>query len=36
MFASTVKPVIRGHLWDKKGALLSYKTGDLLIGVHFI
>jgi hypothetical protein len=30
----TVKPVLRGHLWDKEK--WSFKTGDLLIEVQFI
>ena len=30
----TVKPVLRGHLWDKKKG--SFMTGDLLKEVQFI
>ena len=30
----TVKPALRGHLWDKKN--WPYKTGDLLKEVQFI
>jgi hypothetical protein len=30
----TVKPVLRGHLWDKKK--WSFKTGDILKEVQFI
>ena len=32
--ASTVKPVLRGHIWDKEK--VAYKTGDLLKEVQFI
>jgi hypothetical protein len=32
-FISTVKPVLRGHLWDNEK--LSFKTSDLLKEVHF-
>jgi hypothetical protein len=32
--AYTVKPVLRGHLWDKEK--LSSKTGDVLREVQFI
>jgi hypothetical protein len=30
----TVKPVLRGHLWDKEK--YPFKTGDLLKEVQFI
>jgi len=30
----TVKPVLRGHPWDKEN--WSFKTGDLLKEVQFI
>ena len=30
----TVKPVLRGHLWDNEER--SFKTGDLLKEVQFI
>jgi hypothetical protein len=30
----TVKPVLRGHLWDNEK--VAYKTGDLLKEVKFI
>jgi len=30
----TVKPVLRGHFWDKEKR--PYKTGDLLKEVQFI
>ena len=31
---STLKPVLRGHLWDKEK--VPYKTGDLLKEVQFL
>ena len=31
---TTVKPVLRGHLWDKEK--WPYKSGDLLKEVQFI
>ena len=31
---STVKPILRGHHWDK--TKYPFKTGDLLKGVQFI
>jgi hypothetical protein len=33
-FNNAVKPVLRGHLWDKKR--WPYKTGDLLKEVQII
>ena len=33
MFIVTVKPVLRGHIWDKEK--WPYKTGDLLKEVKF-
>jgi hypothetical protein len=35
LFIYTVKPVLRGHLWDKEKMALYYKTGDLLNEVQF-
>ena len=32
----TVKPVLRGHLWDKEKEKWSLKTDDLLKEVQFI
>ena len=32
---TVVKPVLRGHLWDKE-RVWPYKTGDLLKEVKFI
>jgi hypothetical protein len=34
IFHYTVKPVLRGHLWEKERC--PYKTGDLLNEVQFI
>jgi hypothetical protein len=34
MILNTVKPVLRGHLWDKEKKW-PYKTGDLLKEVQF-
>jgi len=33
-YLNTVKPVLRGHLWDQEK--VAYKTGDLSKEVQFI
>ena len=32
----TVKPLLRGHLWDKEKVTIYYKASDLLQEVQFI
>jgi hypothetical protein len=34
LYTCTVKPVLRGHLWDKKK--VAFKTDDFLKEVKFI